>query len=363
MRNVKGKRATAREEVTPITQIITKPLLRLGKIDSDRFASNLRRTLVKTEEQKVLLAQISGAKQSHDKYTLENSGGFGRTREFTSFSMHLSRVRTLAGRPIPLLRGHPRTSVVRSQVFQLAGCNWRCWYCYVDDELLGGSPSMGKYVSASELLDMYLKLSDRPPVIDLSGGQPDLVPEWTLWVLEEIDRRGLQSTVLIWQDDNLSSELLWALLTEKQIDYMARFKGHSRVGCFKGFDSLSFSYNTLAPKSMYERQFRVFERLLRQGFDVYAYATFTCPQSHCTKDRIKHFVDDLQKIHPLLPLRTIPLEVRPFSVTRVRMTPHHQQSIDEQSRAGEFWDEVLMERFSSRELQSPYEDVRIHNLR
>lgn len=340
---------------------MTKAPFRLGRIDSDRFAFKLRKTLVDIAEQKVLVARIDGALQARDRYTLTNLAGLGRVREFTGFSMHLSKVRAKDGKPIPLLRGHPAASPVRSQVFQLAGCNWRCWYCYVDNELLAGKVSAGIYMSAAEMIETYLSLSNPPTAIDLSGGQPDLVPEWTFWVLEEIDRRGLRGDVLVWQDDNLSSEMLWSVLSEEQINYMAHFEGHSRVGCFKGFDELSFSYNTLAPQLMYGRQFELLARLLRHGYDVYAYATFTSPPAHCTKARMSQFVDDLQRIHPLLPLRTIPLRVRSFSATAARIGADHEASIAEQQRAGEFWDQILTERFSLRELQCPYEEVAIHN--
>jgi uncharacterized Fe-S cluster-containing radical SAM superfamily protein len=250
-------------------------------------------------------------------------------------------------------------SELRSQAFQLAGCNWRCWYCYVDDALLNGLVARGEYVTASALLDLYLEVPNHPAVIDLTGGQPDLVPEWALWVLQEIDRRGLRGRVLVWQDDNLSSELMWTLLSAEQISFMSAFEGHSRVGCFKGFDPQSFSYNTSAPAELFDRQFAVFRRLLKNGFDVYAYATFTCPSGHCTKDRIHEFVDRLQDIHPLLPLRTIPLKIRPFSATQARMRPGQETTFDEQQRAGEFWDEELRNRFSSQQLLLPYEAVEL----
>lgn len=341
---------------------VPKVPFKLGRIDSDRFASKLRKSLVDVGERKVLLARISGSLQARDRYTLTNSGGMGRVREFSNFSMHLSKARSFDGRPVPLLRGHPTDSTVRSQVFQLAGCNWRCWYCYVDDVLLEGKASSGSYLSAAEMVEAYLLLPNRPLAIDLSGGQPDLIPEWTLWVLEEIDRRGLRGSVLVWQDDNLSSEMLWDVLTGEQIDYMARFEGHSRVGCLKGFDDLSFSYNTLAPPHMYERQFSLLARLLRHGFNVYAYATFTAPPGHCTRARMSQFVDKLQEIHPLLPLRTIPLQIRAFSATAARTTADHEASLTEQLRAGEFWDQILAERFSMRQLQCPYEEVAVHTL-
>lgn len=326
-------------------------------IDSDRFAIKLRETLLDRTRKAVLLARLDGSLEARDRYTRANARGLGRVRVFRNYEMHLSRVRSLDGRVMPLLRGHPPTTELRSQVFQLAGCNWRCWYCYVDDSLLNARISRGEYLTASDLVDLYLGVPDRPAVIDLSGGQPDLVPEWTLWVLEEIDRRGLRGKVLIWQDDNLSSELMWDVLSAEQISFMSGFEGHSRVGCFKGFDSVSFSYNTSAPAELFERQFVVFRKLVDWGFDVFAYATFTCPSGHCSMDQIRRFVDRLQDIHPLLPLRTIPLKIRPFTATQARMRAGQELSFEEQQRAGDFWDAELRSRYSRQQLELPYEAV------
>ena len=335
------------------------PFRDTGGINSDRFATKLRNILVDLENKSVLLARLDGTLQSQDNYTKANCLGLGRTRIFTNYGMHLSNVRTIGGHPIPFLRGHPPTTKLRSQVFQLAGCNLRCWYCYVDDKLLSARPLNGEYVSASDIVDMYLNVPNRPIVIDLSGGQPDLVPEWTFWVLEELDRRGLRGNVLVWQDDNLSTELVWDVLTVSQIEFMASFDGHSRVGCFKGFDPVSFAYNTSATIDLFDRQFIVFERLLKSGFDLYAYATFTSPPDHCTKDHIKCFMDRLQAIHPLLPLRTIPLRVRKFNATTDRMNEKHERAFDEQHRAGYYWDSLLSERFTREELECPYEKIKI----
>lgn len=213
---------------------LTNPFRSDRGIDSDRFAIKLRETLVDLEKKAVLLARLDGSLEAKDQYTKANARGLGRIRVFKNYDMHLSRARVFNGRATPLQRGHPPVAELRSQAFQLAGCNWRCWYCYVDDALLNGLVARGEYVTASALLELYLEVPNRPAVLDLTGGQPDLVPEWALWVLQEIDHRGLRGRVLVWQDDNLSSELMWTLLSAEQISFMSAFEGHSRVGCFKG---------------------------------------------------------------------------------------------------------------------------------
>jgi uncharacterized Fe-S cluster-containing radical SAM superfamily protein len=324
--------------------------------DPDKFAEKLRAVLLQSYMRTVLVAKLDNSLESHDNYTLTNCKGLGRIRVFTKYLMHL-RTNTKAFPPKPLLRGHPPTRELRTQVFQLAGCNWRCWYCYVDDDLLSALPATGQYISAEQLVDLYLSTPDRPSVLDLSGGQPDLVPEWALWVMQSLEKRGMAGKVFIWQDDNLSTDMMWRVLTDKEIRYMASFPLHSRVGCFKGFDSVSFAFNTLAPARQFDRQFEIFKKLLTYGFDMYAYVTLTAPPGHASPVLISKFIDDLQRVHPLLPLRTIPLKIRPFSVTETRLNLMREGALAEQERAIEFWEDELRNRFDSDTISLPYESI------
>ena len=163
--------------------------------------------------------------------------------------------------------------------------------------------------------------------------------------------------VFIWQDDNLSTDMMWRVLTDKEIRYMASFPLHSRVGCFKGFDSVSFAFNTLAPARQFDRQFEIFKKLLTYGFDMYAYVTLTAPPGHASPVLISKFIDDLQRVHPLLPLRTIPLKIRPFSVTETRLNLMREGALAEQERAIEFWEDELRNRFDSDTISLPYESI------
>ena len=79
-----------------------------------------------------------------------------------------------------------------AQVFQIAGCNFRCWYCFVDFDLLSANENNSSMVSVKDLIRMFLNQENRPLVLDLSGGNPGLVPEWILWTLKEIDRLELK---------------------------------------------------------------------------------------------------------------------------------------------------------------------------
>src|SRR5690606_36319878 len=108
--------------------------------------------------------------------------------------------------PASKILGITAADLLRAQVFQNASCNWRCWYCFVPFSLLGANEALSGWLSASELIDLYLNESSRPRVIDLSGGQPELVPEWVPWMMRELTDRGLEREVYLWSDDNLSND-------------------------------------------------------------------------------------------------------------------------------------------------------------
>ncbi|WP_249644510.1 hypothetical protein [Nocardia sputi] len=321
--------------------------------------AGMRQRLLHRDARRVLIARLDGSLEAVDSYTRVNCAGYGRIRRFNSFGIHL-RSTPDAPRPKPLYRGLPPVLPYTTQVFQLGGCNWACWYCFVDDALLSGDQSLGRFMTAAELVDLYLAEADPPPVLDLSGGQPDLVPEWCLWMMRELDERGLRGHVHIWIDDNLSGHWMRQVLTAEDIAYMAAFPQHSRVGCFKGFDEASFVDNTGAPASSFHRQFSILAELLTAGFDVYAYATFTArpmPDRHIPS-AMKAFVDRLQAIHTNLPLRTIPLEIRPYTAISSRVAPTDAQPFYRlQYQAAAAWEHELQTRFTEDQRQTPYEDI------
>ena len=242
--------------------------------------------------------------------------------------------------------GLPQRDEIQVQVFQNAICSWRCWYCFVDFDLLSANPEHSEFKTVEELLDLYLQEPSRPSIIDLSGGQPDLVPEWGLWFADALAARGLDREVYLWSDDNLSNDYLWRYLSSTDLARLASYENYGRVGCFKGFDSESFSFNTKANPELFDEQFGLMRRLVETGFDVYGYTTFT---SATDRDLAKHmaiFVDRLQsEVHPLFPLRTVPLQIFEFTPTRKRMGPEHERALSIQKDAARAWTEELQRRF------------------
>lgn len=275
-------------------------------IDTDRVSTRYRESAIDVAGRRILVTNFRGTEQERDLSEPPNCGGFGRIRHF--------RRMTSAGwspNPLPIdpacrALGLPAGDSLRAQVFQNAVCNWRCWYCYVPYQLLAGSRNHSEWLSPSQLIDLYLDQLEPPSIIDLTGGQPDLTPEWVPWMMAELRSRGLERSVYLWSDDNLSNDYFWRYLTDSNRELVSSFHNYGRVCCFKGFNAESFTFNTRAAPELFDRQFDLMRRLLMLGIDLYAYATFTTPIPHGIDDSMKRFVDRLQELDANLPLRIAP---------------------------------------------------------
>lgn len=316
-------------------------------IDTDRISVELRKRGIDVPNRKLLITRYAGSEQAKDLSEPPNCDGLGRIRHFAR-----SRSGVPWTNPLPLdpaqhaLRLH-RTDHVRAQVFQNAVCNWRCWYCYVDFELLSANLNHARWASADELIALFLRDSNRASIIDLTGGQPDLTPEWIVWMMTALENAGLANLVYLWSDDNLSNDYLWKYLTPHDLEKLRSYTNYGRVACFKGIDAESFAFNTLADPALFERQFELFERLTRLEIDLYAYVTFTVPSTTSISSKMHSFMDRLQSIHENLPLRTVPLRIQGLTPTLGRMKQEHSNSMQHQETAIHIWNEEISKRFSS----------------
>lgn len=331
--------------------------LNMACINTEKFSSELRRRSVLPAERKVLVARLAGSDQEKDLSAPVNCRGYGRIRHF-----RLLPHGDWSPDPLPILPAakalhYPAGRQVRAQVFQIGSCNWRCWYCFVDTNRLSADVGVSDFLSADELVDLFLAEEERPEILDLSGGQPDLVPEWTLWMAEAIERRGLAGKVFLWSDDNLSTRYHWEYLTPSQRRYLAEFPASGRVACFKGYDQHSFAFNTLASPELFPLQFEYFRALLEDGHDLYSYVTFTGPPNPHLHDDMRTFVDNLQDISRLLPLRAVPLKISVFTPTGRRMRRQHEEAIRFQDEAHAAWLSELSGRFTPMERSLPITEV------
>lgn len=325
-------------EVTKTTNKMT--------IDTDALSDRYRRMSVDIDARQLLVTKFTDTEQEKDFTEPANCEGFGRIRHFRRNSNNGWIPNPLPIDPACKALKITQTGTLRAQVFQNAVCNWRCWYCFVPFELLSGNRKYSDWLNASRIIDLYLQESNPPRMIDLTGGQPDLIPEWVAWTMNEIKERGLEREIYLWSDDNLSNDYFWRFLSEKERETIATYPNYGRVCCFKGFNSESFAFNTLADSSLFSRQFDLMKRLLTTGIDLYAYATFTTSSNVGIEDDMRRFMDELQKLNENLPLRTVPLQVEVFTPVQKRLDEEKKRALKYQWSAVEAWQKEMESRFS-----------------
>jgi uncharacterized Fe-S cluster-containing radical SAM superfamily protein len=316
------------------------------RIDTARASDKYRAAALDLHGRRLLITNFHGSEQEKDLTEPANCRGFGRIHHFKKGGQGNWPENPLPIVPVCRSLGLPITDGLRAQVFQNAVCNWRCWYCYVDFKLLAANRKHSDWLSARDLIDLYLGENEPPAMIDLSGGQPDLVPEWVPWMMEEVRSRSLQDRIYLWSDDNLSNDFFWRYLTPDQIRLVVEYPRYGRVCCFKGFDAESFSFNTAAEPSLFDLQFEIIRRLVGLEIDLYAYVTLTTPTTENLRGRMRRFVDELQRVDESLPLRTVPLEVQAFTPVRQRLDCTKSSAIEFQRYAVDAWREELQARFS-----------------
>ena len=271
-------------------------------ISTDEFSAHLRRKGIDVDNRRILISNLLGTDQERDLSEPANCQGFGRIRHFSRLSKSGWPLNPLPLDPAIKRLGIDHSDKLRAQVFQNAVCNWRCWYCYVPFDLLSANRKHSDWLTPSQMLDLYLDQPDPPRIIDLSGGQPDLIPEWVPWMVDELNARGLNDNIYLWSDDNLSNDYFWQFLGDSDREKLISHRNYGRVCCFKGFNSESFSFNTCAEPDLFDRQFELMRRLLGTGIDLYGYITLTTPSAHHIADDVRRFFDRVQSLHERLPL-------------------------------------------------------------
>jgi uncharacterized Fe-S cluster-containing radical SAM superfamily protein len=315
-------------------------------IDTDDFSARLRERSVRPGTRQVLISRIDGSEQANDLTEPTNCAGYGRIRHFR----HTTPV-PWPPNPLPIEPASYRLGVVpqeimTAQVFQNASCNWRCWYCFVPFSLLSANEERSGWLTADQMVELYLAEADRPLIIDCSGGQPDLVPEWVPWMMEALEQAGVAGQTYLWSDDNLSNDYFWQYLNQDWRRLLESYRNYGRVCCFKGYNAESFAFNTKADPALFRRQFELFQRLMGTGIDLYAYATFTTPDAQGLERDMTNFVDDLMALHPNLPLRLVPLRIENYGVVQHRTGPAHDYALEAQEEAILAWNQLMDERFT-----------------
>lgn len=308
--------------------------------------NNLRAQTINLTTRKVLIKNFLDTSQEKDLTLPPNCNGFGRIHHFRLNSSKAWGNNPLPNLPVAKYFGTPIEQTLKAQIFQVDTCNWNCWYCF------NGKPHIhnASWLSTDQLLDLYLKESFQPSVIDLSGGQPELVPEWISWMIQSLHEKDLDKKVFLWSDDSLSVDYLWTKLSKKDLYTICSAKNYARVCCIKGIDPDSFQFNTGASSMLFQKQINILKETINLGLDVYLYLIFTIANCDYLEEKIKHFFDILQSIHPLLPLRAVPLEIKIFKASPFPPTDNYLRAINNQYVVKTSWENELHRRFSEPEI-------------
>lgn len=328
-------------------------------INTEKTSSHLREKAIDIDKKSILITNYSGSDQEKDLSEPANCNGFGRVRHF-----NLDTGGDWVQNPLPILPAAKALklkpeSEIRAQVFQNSVCNWRCWYCFVDFKLLNGDSKYSSFLTCDEMVDLYLKEKNPPPMIDLTGGQPDLTPEWVPWMMQALKEKGLSEKVYLWSDDNLSNDYLWKFLSNEQIDLISTYKMYSRVCCFKGIDERSFSLNTKADPKLFSNQFELCKKLIEINLDLYCYITLTANTDTDFEMAVPKFLDTAQQVDEMLPLRIVPLKIFEFTPVVSRMNEGFEDMMKGQYKAIEIWQKELRKRFSVEQLNQPITEIKL----
>jgi len=314
-------------------------------LNTEELSQRYRREAIDVGRSRLLITNFLRTVQEHDFTEPPNCNGFGRIRHFLRVTTDGWPENPLPIDPACRALRLPSTDVVRAQAFQNAVCNWRCWYCFVPFDLLRANRRHSAWLSASELVELYLSQDDPPRVMDLTGGQPDLMPEWVPWTMKALRSRGLDDSVYLWSDDNLSNDYFWRFLSDAEIEVVTSYRNYGRVACFKGFDEESFAFNTNASPELFNTQFDLLRRFLGLGLDLYCYVTLTAPSTASIGTGIPRFLDRLQELDDNLPLRVVPLEIKVFTPVAPRLNLATSGAMKNQWVAIEVWQRELQARF------------------
>ena len=250
---------------------------------------------------------------------------------------------------------------------QINGCNLRCWQCYVDDRNNSANPEYGKFFSAEEILiqfliesrkAQFLTDSDRKlNILRISGGDPFLVPEIIVWMIEAVQNFGLEDFIYLWVDTNLTvGDFYWKYLSDEQRTKIRNFKNIGFMGCYKGYDEESFTKTCGAAPKFLQEQFKTHRRLIEEGLDVYTYLYPLTYSEPYLREKIIGFMNKLQKeINKYAPLRLTTPCVKKYSPTEMRLTPERERALVLQYPAIEIWKQEIERRFGEKANLAPHE--------
>jgi len=340
--------------------------------DPIELAKRLRPKMIDLENKKVLLAGFGGTGQSKDFSKQHLIGDWARKKIY--LKPREKNLPDMWKEPAGIASQNlnvPPDECNATFTIQVKGCNLACWFCYVDDENKSACHDKGVWVSAEEILTAFLVESrkfqrhpnpdERVNIIRISGGEVSIVPEIILWLIEAVEKWGLENHVYLWADTNLTTlNTFWGNLSRQDVEKIAAFRNFGIVGCYKGIDPESYHDNTGANPDTWMAQFLSHRLLVDTGFDVYSYLSPTIffrnegDEKHL-EGRLRNFIMTMEHVvDPAAAGRLYPLEIKSYSPMEGRLTPERQKALEFHQKVRELLRKIQRERFG-RSLDCPHD--------
>ncbi len=347
---------------------------KLTGFDPIRFAEKIRPKMIDLKNKKVLLASFKGVSQANDIPEAQKFGDYFRVKVYQKRKEIEQGKHNFRNEPAGIASQRLQKSAneyfkqnteIRTPTIEecngaflcqvVNGCNLKCWQCYVDDKNKSANPKYGKFFSAEEILTQFLIESRKAQfltnpdrkvnIIRLSGGDPFLVPEIIIWIIEAIEKFELQDFIYLWVDSNLmTGNFYWEYLTPEQRKKIKKFKNIGFMGCYKGYDKESFTKTCGAHPKFFKKQFEMHRQLLAEGLDVYSYLYPLVYSRYSTaelKKRISNFISRLQAVGFYSPLRLTTPYTKKYSPTETRLNPERERALKAQYKVIEIWKQEI----------------------
>lgn len=310
------------------------------------------------KENKFLICKILYNNLESKKNLKVNLDDFGRIRTFIR-----DKFEDWNSDPIPMdiiskKFNYKKLDKVDVQMIEVAKCNLHCWWCYLPDEIRRINDNYMKWFSVEELVNLLTRDNSSCKSVYLSGGNPELVPEFIYSFMKELDKRNLSEKIFLWSDDVLTTDYLINFDKEK-IDYMVKYNNYAKICCLKGFDEESFAFNTLLDSGVFKEQLHRLKKYIEMGFDVYCYIILTCNSLEKAKVKVKKLIKQLQDISYNLPLRVIPIKIETFSAVIPRLNDEREKAILNQYEVLNIWNKEIKKIYNEDEINKNIAEIEI----
>jgi uncharacterized Fe-S cluster-containing radical SAM superfamily protein len=209
-------------------------------------------------------------------------------------------------------------------------CPINCWHCYLEECLKAECAFCGldgtcdensekrikslqiskDWFSAKNILSAFLeqRKEDKSKalfsnVLRITGGEPLLVPNLILEILQELEKLGLNKEIFVWTETNLiplcTLDEQGDIIPDDLLNRLGKFKNFCIHPCFHGISANDFKENTGETIDNYDALINGLGRLIQADIDVYP----TFGGNVNNPDAIEHFYQKISEIDALLPLR------------------------------------------------------------